>query len=75
MTEEKLSSIKVANMDIMYWFFPFPLGEGDGVKGVDGEDRFVSQLKFHFIKFKIYVIINPLIYKSFQSGCSSSCKS
>ena len=46
MTEGKLSSILVANMDITYWSVrSSSMKGGEGVKEVDEWDRYFSQLK------------------------------
>ena len=45
MTAEKLSSILVANMDIIYWSVRLSSRRGgDCVKGIDGADRYFIQI-------------------------------
>ena len=64
MTEDKLSSIKVAIMDITYWSVRSSSRRGgDGVKGVDGGGTlFYSAKSFTLLLWcKIQVIINPFI--------------
>ena len=43
MAGEKLSSIEVAYIDILYWLVRYPVS-GEGVKGVDRWDRYFSQI-------------------------------
>ena len=46
MTGEKLSSIKLPNMDILYWSFCSSSRKGrDGVKGEGGGGGYLSQLQ------------------------------
>ena len=50
-TGEKLSSIKVTNIDIIYWSIPSSnRRKVDKVKGVDGGIFILASYKFHFIR-------------------------
>ncbi len=69
-TEEKLSSIMVACMELLYWaVHSSNIREGDGVKEVDGESCYFSQLRVSLYKHpndnKSMIITNLLIaYKN-----------
>ena len=45
LTGKNLSSIQVANIDLIYWSVYLSITRGwDGVQCVDGDDRYLSQL-------------------------------
>ena len=61
---EKLSSIKVANMDIIYWSVHSRSKRGgDRMKWVDGGIVILASYMFYFmiIWYKIPVIIKPFV--------------
>ena len=51
LTGKKLSSIKVANMDLIYWTVHLTSRRGeDWVKWMDMAYRYFSQREYHFIR-------------------------
>ena len=55
MTGEKLSSIKLANMDIIYWSV---LSSSKRV-GMEGENRFLDRCVFHSFREPNYLVKDP----------------